>query len=163
MAGNSAIWRAVTTGAEGSAGTDELIEFNEGVVPDTTSHITTTEIEYDAEPSENEKPTGKVNELQDVGISTITVTVTGSIQAPNVSLAQTTFKKWMIEDKTNSTFVKGQFGLRLNDNPINNLTPVALRGYLLANVKLIRPQEFTGKLDFIARLRFNGDPEPLVW
>ena len=166
MAGNSAIWRATgTDGSEGAASTDELIEFNEGAVPNTTAHIITTEIDYDAEPAQNEKAAGQANEYQDVGFHTTTVVVTGSLETPNTTDVSGIIKKWLIEDKTNGTFDKGQFGLRLNDNPINNLTPVAGRGYILGTFKLVRPVEFQGKLDFIAKLFFNGSvgTDPYNW
>ncbi len=157
MAGNSAIWRATSTGPEGSNGSD-IIEFDSGAVPNATGHISTTEIEYDIEPAENEKAKGNMNELQYVGVQGSTVIVTGHIQTPSSITLTTILKKWAFETQVNTTFPKGRFGLRMDDNPINNLTPVAGLGYLLANLRLIRPVEFQGKLDFIARLRLNGNP-----
>jgi len=157
MAGNSAIWRAATDGAEASNGAN-VIEFDVGAVPNSTGHISTTEIEYDIEPAENEKSKGTMNELQYVGIQGNPVIVTGHIQTPSSTTLTKILKRWAFQTQVNTDFPKGRFGLRLDDNPINNLTPTVTLGYLLANLKLIRPVEFQGKLDFIARLRLNGDP-----
>lgn len=174
MAGKSAIWRVVGTDAlESAAGTDEIIEFNEGVVPNTTAHVKNSEDEFDREPAENEKSKGNIDELQDVGLHGITVTITGHIQTPSSTTVTSTIKKWMIESQisTVNNFRKGIFGLRRDDNPINDLTPTTSgdssgpRGYFISNFKLIRPPEFEGKLDFVAILRFNGDvgATPYAW
>ena len=156
MAGDSAIWRATSAGAESSNGTD-IIEFNLGAAPDNTSNITQTELEMDVGVGENEKAGGDVNELQDTGLATISFVITGSILSPSTSAAVQRIKIWLIEAKTNSTFPKGRTGLRLNDFPGFDLTPTGIRGYFLSNFKLIRPREFRGKLYFIGTLRFNGD------
>jgi len=67
----------------------------------------------------------------------------------------------MLEDKTNASFPKGRFGLRLNDFSALNLTPNNAtnnkRGYILSDVEFTRNGETKGKLEFIATLRFNGD------
>lgn len=156
MAGDGAIWRATSSGSEGSNGSD-IIEFNNGAAPDNTSNITQTELEMDVGVGENEKAGGDINELQDTGLATITFIITGTIVSPSTTQAVERIKIWLIEQKTNSNFPKGRTGLRLNDFPGFNLTPTASRGYILSNFKFIRPREFRGKLDFIATLRFNGD------
>lgn len=165
MAGDSAIWRATTLGAEGSNGSD-IIEFNLGAAPDNTSNITQTELEMDVGIGENEKAGGDINELQDTGLATITFTITGSIVSPSTSSAVSRLKIWLIEGKTVDTlFPKARFGLRLNDFPGFNLTPTTTRGYMISNFRFIRPREFRGKLDFVATLRFNGDVgnTPYTW
>lgn len=164
MAGNSAIWRATSLGPEGNNSGD-VIEFNQGVLPNATGHISTTEIEFDIEPAQNENSKGAIDEYQYVGIHSIPITITGHIQTPSSTTLTTLIKKWALETHVNITFPKGRFGLRLNDNPIVNLVPTSTRGYLLANFKLIRPPEFQGKLDFIARLVFNGaiGSSPYAW
>jgi len=175
MAGNSALWRATgtTDGSEGVAAASEKIEFNEGVVPNTTSHIKNSEDEFDREPATNEKAVGDIDELQDIGLHKVFVTITGHIQTPSSTTVSTIIKKWMLESHADSTtgFTKGKFGLRRDDNPINNLTPTTdanptgTRGYFITNFKLIRPPEFEGKLDFIATLRLNGSigSTPYSW
>ena len=164
MAGNSAIWRATSAGAEASNSSDS-IEFNGGAVPNSTGYISTTEIEFDIEPAQNENSKGNIDEYQSVGIHQIPVLVTGHIQTPSSTTLTVLLKKWALDPHVNGSFPKGRFGLRLNDNPIVNLTPTSTRGYLLANLKLIRPIEFTGKLDFIAKLVFSGDvgSSPYTW
>lgn len=155
MAGNGAIWRATSAGAEGSNQSD-IIEFNIGLKPDSTSNITQTEVDLVVGIGENEKATGNINELQDTGLATITLPITGTIISPKTSLAAALIKIWLIEKKTNTSFPKGRFGLRMNDFPNFNLTPESTRGYMISEFRFIRPREFQGKLDFIATLRFNG-------
>ena len=164
MAGDSAIWRATSAGAEGSNGSD-IIEFNNGAAPDNTSNITQTELEMDVGIGENEKAGGDINELQDTGLATITFTITGTIVSPSTTQATERIKIWLIEAKTNDNFSKGRTGLRLNDFSGFNLTPTAARGYMISNFRFIRPREFRGKLDFVATLRFNGDKgtTPYTW
>ena len=161
---NSAIWRATTLGAEGSNSTD-VIEFNEATIPNSTGHISNTEIEFDITPAQNENAKGSIDEHQYTGLHDIPVIITGHIQNPSSTTLTTIIKRWAIESHVNTTFPKGRFGLRLNDNPICNLTPTSARGYLLANIKLIRPPEFVGKLDFVAILIFNGSvgSSPYAW
>jgi len=155
MAGNAAIWRATSAGAEGS-NAGNVIEFNVGSLPDNTSNITQTEVDLVVGIGENEKATGDVNELQDTGLATITIPITGTIISPKTSVAATLIKVWLIEKKTNTSFPKGRFGLRMNDFSKFNLTPNSTRGYMISEFRFIRPREFEGKLDFIITLRFNG-------
>lgn len=160
MAGNSAIWRATTTGSESSNSTD-IIQFNGGTVPDSTSHVKSSEVDMETGVAENDKPFSPINELQDTKATRITVQVIGIIDNPVSSGAPSRFKIWELEDKVNTVFTKGRFGLRLDDFPAFNLTPTTLasgtpRGYIISNIKLSRDIEFN-RLNFSCTLKFNGD------
>ncbi len=152
---NSALWRA--TAGDGKESLSERIEFNEGAVPDKTGAIVETAIEMEVGFSDNPKASGALNELQDTGLARIPITVTGRIKAPASSDIPGIFKRWLIEDKTNTAFPKGRFGLRLNDFPAFNLTPDGAKGYMLIKIEFSREAEYEGRLIFIATLRFNGD------
>ena len=152
---NSAIWRS--TGGVGSEALSEVIEFNEGAVPDKTGAIVETGIEMEVGFSDNPKASGALNEIQDTGLARIPIIVTGRIKAPASSDIPEIFKRWLIEDKTNTTFPKGRFGLRLNDFPAFNLNPDGAKGYMIIKLEFSREAEFEGRLIFIATLRFNGD------
>lgn len=158
MAGNAAIWRADTLGAEASNLSD-IIEFDlDAIRPDATAHISTTEVEFDIEPAENERAVGNISELQALGVQAVPITIAGHIQTPSSLTVTEIIKSWAFDDQVNTDFPKGRFGLRMDDNPIVDLVPTATLGYLISNIKLIRPVEYTGKLDSIMILRFNGDP-----
>lgn len=155
MAGDSAIWRATSLGAEASNSSD-VIEFNSGTLPDNNSGITQTEIDGSSAIASNEKPKQDIDELQDGGAEGITVNVTGHIKDPTNELASHLIKTWLLEAKTNSTFPKGRFGLRLNDFPSFDVTPTADRGYMLESFAFIREGNTKGKVGFVIVLRFNG-------
>lgn len=157
--GNSAIWR---DGAEPTTevGTEDIIQFNDDALVNNRGYIVNTGFQIKAGIARNERP-GAVDKRQDTGLSSVVITVTGSIQEPanageGLDPAHT-FKAWMIEDKTVvTTFPKGRFGLRLDDFPAFNMTPTTTKGYMLQDVQFTRDGETKGKLSFIATLVFNG-------
>ena len=154
MAGNSAIWRSTIFGAESSNGTD-VIEFNAGTKPDTKSYITNTQFQLTNSISTNERPKIAVDLTQDLGFSQLDIVVSGSFSSPSVQLGSHVLKTWIIEQKTNTPFPYGRFGLRLEDYPTFNLTPTSDRGYILYDAALTRNAEYQ-KIDFVLKLRFNG-------
>ena len=162
MASNSAIWRATSLGAEASNSTD-IVEFNDltladdeqaGIVQSSTNLRTAIAL--------NPRPKSAVDELQDGGFIGGTVVLTGSIKDPSGNGLEKCqrLKTWQIENKTNSTFLKGRFGLRLDDFPLVDCVPTSGstgRGYLFEDVQFIRTGELRGKVQVIITLRFNGD------
>ena len=116
---------------------------------------------------DNEKPQGNVNELQDVGVDSITWTITGSVSLEGTPATNAVFQKvktWLLDGKVDDVFTKGRFGLELDDLAIYNLIPTGTgasteqpRGYMLTNWSWIRSGNIPGKVEFIATLRFNGD------
>lgn len=154
MAGNSCIWRADTLGAESS--NSDRIEFNAGSVPDNLTHITNSQFQLLSAIGINERPKIAVESIQDLGFSSLDVIITGSIQTPVSQLASHRIKKWLLESKTNTSFPKGRFGLRLDDYTDYNLVPTSTRAYFLYDAVIMRNAELS-KLDFILKLKFNGD------
>lgn len=163
-AAHSAIWR---DGAEPATqvGTEDIIEFNTGSVVNSGGYIVNTRIQLNSIVAVKENPGNALDPLEDTGFSGCTVILTGSAEDPSGTgdtLAHR-FKRWMLEDKTTiTTFPKGRFGLRLNDFPAFNLTPTSARGYILESIEFGRNGETSGKVEFIATLRFNGDIGTLV-
>jgi len=167
----SYIWRSTggqqdVTTKQGtrSAATTDVIQFDAANVTD-GRYIHQTELAIIIAIGENEKPQGDVNELQDVGVDSITWTITGSVSSPTSNDVFQTVKKWMLDAKTDVVFTKGRFGLELDDITAYNLIPTGTgasteqpRGYIISNWHWIRSGETTGKAEFIATLRFNGDP-----
>ncbi len=131
-------------------------------------YIHQTQLDIVVAIGDNEKPQGNVNELQDVGVDSITWTITGSVESPQTNNAFQTVKVWMLDGKTTTNFTKGRFGLYLDDIVAYNLVPTATgiggtatveqpRGYILSNWQWVRSGQINGKAEFIATLRFNGD------
>lgn len=159
MASNSAIWRDTTT--EPSSPDGELIEFNEEPIEVDGAIIAQSDFNIVSAIGINEKPKGNVNEIQDTFVDSITLILTGSVANPkNVDAINPfkTVKIWMLDPKTVvSTFPKGRFGLRLDDFPHFNLNPTSTRAYILFDWRWIREGEWTGRVSFVATLKFNGD------
>jgi len=166
MAGeNTAIFRVTTTGQnEGNVPADEKLLFNPTDIATNNGFVFASEVFYRNSIPENPKVAGQINEVQDMGLDGIDVQLTTRIQnSSNVSPGSKMdiLKKWLIEDKTNPVFRKGRFGLRMDDNPIFNVTPddsSPLFGYVLANIRFLRPEDHKNKVDAIITLRFSGDP-----
>jgi hypothetical protein len=164
MASDSAIWRATTLGAEASNSSD-IVEFNDLTLADAQqAGIVQTSTNLRTAVAINAKPKAAVDELQDGGFIGATVIVTGSIKDPEgFGLTKCyKLKEWQIEDKTNTTFTKGRFGLRLGDFPLMNCVPTtegsgSPRGYIFEDVQFIRDGEVKGKVQVIITLRFNGN------
>jgi len=153
MAGNSAIWRDNNL----EASSTDKIEFDIGVVPDNTSHITQTEINLVSAVGVNPKPKKNLDELQDTFVSGVTWIVTGSMEDPENSLVPIRIKEWLMEAKTATGFSFGRFGIRLDDFPDYNVRQNDNRGLFLVDWRWIREGETKGKVSFIAILRLNAN------
>lgn len=166
----SYIWRStagdehVTTkqGTRTAAGSD-VITFD-AVNVTNGRYIHQTDLDIVVAIGENEKPQGNTNELQDVGVDSVTWTITGSVSSPTTNGIFQTIKTWMFDGKTDTVYTKGRFGLELDDVTAYNLIPTGTgaateqpRGYIISNWKWVRAGETAGKAEFVATLRFNGD------
>jgi len=169
MAGeNTAIFRVTTAGQnEGNVPANEKLLFNPTDLQTNNGYVFASEAFYRNSIPENPKVAGQINEVQDMGLDGIDIQLTTRIQnSSDVSPGSKMdiLKKWLIEDKTNPVFRKGRFGLRMDDMPIFNVTPddgpapAPLFGYVLANIRFVRPEDHKNKVDAIMTLRFSGDP-----
>ena len=161
---NTALFRVTTSGQnEGNLDPNELILFNPTDLQTANGYVFASEVFYRNSIPENPKVAGPINEVQDMGLDGIDVQLTTRIQNSSLTTASSKMgilKKWLIEDKTNPVFKKGRFGLRMDDNPIFNVTPDDTPlsfGYVLANIRFIRPQDLKNMVDAIITLRFSGD------
>lgn len=160
MAGNSAIFRLTTAGqSEATVGSGEKIEFNQGAVPDANGRITSSSIHEVEDLSHHPNPNRHLDQIQPGKLGFIEVVVAGYIKGPSSSLIDINFYNWMKQDKNNTDFPFGRFGLRLNDFPdIINLTPSSAVGYILYDIFIERPEEFTELATFVAKFYKNGTP-----
>lgn len=171
MAGeNTAIFRVTNTGdTEGTVAANEKLLWNPTDINSNNKFVFSTEIFYRNSIPENAKVQGQLNEVQDMGLDGIDVQLVCRIQNSSndaVGSNMEILRKWLIQDKTNASFPKGRFGLRLDDIPIFNNTPngppgADHSGYILANIRFTRPQDHKNKVDAIITLRFSGTPTKL--
>jgi len=164
----STIWRVGTAFSGGGLGqiadADTVITFVAASVVD-GDHIAQTDIGIEIGVGVNEKPKGNINEIQDTFVDSVTFTVTGFIEDAAGNTSPQIVKEWLMEEKTNSVFTKGRFGIELNDFPTYNVKPVIEglipqqpRGLILTSWNWIRVGETQSKAAFVATLRLNGDP-----
>jgi hypothetical protein len=163
--GNAAIWRATGAGTnvEPTGANTDKVEFDiDNAVPDSTGHLNNTDFEISTGIADNEKAFQDVNEKQFTRVETVTLTISGHIQAPITSGAAVTLKVWELEDQADDFYTRGRFGLRINDFPIFNIKPKNLatgfaRGGAIQNVKFIRSADFKNRVDFTLTFIISGD------
>jgi len=164
MAGeNSAIWRTTATsaGTEAAAITANKILFNESPVISTGNYVHMTEANWRISVPENERISGNINNVQDMGLDGLDIQLTGTFKDSDSTSSTHAIAKlvvWMKEDKKlNPNFKKGRFGLRLDDMPQYNVVPSSTFGFVMANVRTLREQDKSNIAGVIVNLRFSGD------
>jgi len=168
MAGQGALWwvkDSAADGAEATATADttnfasgEIVLFNETPVVSAGGHIFNSRFNLRNSVAENPKVDGDGNDLQDMGIDGIDVTITGLIK--DVDLANDSVTKlmtWFRKEKTGTGYTEGRFGLRLDDFPYFNMVPTSTYGYAMQNVEFVRDGEDINKVGFVMNLVAGGD------
>lgn len=172
MSGQSAIWwvksGASDPGTESNALNDptnvskwsggEVILFNETSVNTAGGHVFNSEFSVRNSVAENTKVDGNNNEVQDMGLDGVEVTITGLFK--DTDATNNDVKKlmaWINEDKTTTGFTQGRFGLRLDDFPYFNLVPTSTYGYVLNSIRFIRDPNKENRAGFVMTLRVGGD------
>ena len=158
MVWDSAIFRATNLGQnEGSVETSEKILFNSDDILLNDQIINNTEFDIRRALGKQARIRREFShKIEDTGFEGIDPIISGTIKTENILEAEYKIKRWLLEDQFTTPLPMGRFGLRLNDNPVFNLTPNAERGYMLERIRLIRPGTHRGKLQFIGFLKFNG-------
>jgi|TARA_R110000744_G_scaffold365603_1_gene474457 hypothetical protein len=149
---SSKIWRD-----SNSIPTSDIIQFNDGTLPDATGNMNQSDITLTSAVSINTKPKGKLDELQDTGFSSLTFAITGFITNASTSSIPTVIKTWLLEDKTTASFPFGRFGIVLEDFPIYNIHPNSNRGCMVTDWTWIREGQTKNKAGFVATVRFNSN------
>jgi len=132
MAGeNAAIWEVqsgAANGLEATAGATNTQLFNDTgkVIGAGIPYIDEINIDFRRAVPENEAVNADNNELQDMGIQGLDITITGvSGDADNDAVGNLVnkFSKWLQDGNTTTGFTKGRFGLRLDNAPQWNVVP----------------------------------------
>ena len=168
MASNSALWwvkSGAANGTESTAVSDttnfadgEIILFNESPVVLKGGHVFTSDFNVRNSIAENPKVDGTGNEVQDMGLAGVDITITGTVKDSDVSnTVMDKFMTWTNEGKTTTGYTQGRFGLRIDDFPYFNMVPTSTYGILLNNVSFVRNPNKDNKVGFVMVLRVGGD------
>lgn len=165
MAGeNAAIWQVQDSAANGTEST--ATSTNTQLFNPTGSSISngafTDEINIDFRRAvpENEAVNEDNNELQDMGIQGLDITITGlSGNTDNDAAANLVnkFSKWLQDGNKATLFTKGRFGLRLDNSPQWNVVPTSTFGYHIRTVTFQYIGEKKDTVKFTISLGLGGD------
>lgn len=136
MAGeNAAIWEVqsgAANGTESTATSTHTQLFNSTTKTSAGgAFIDNIIINLNKATPENESVNDDNNEIQDMGISGLDITITGiSGNADNDAATNLVnkFIKWAVDGNTTTGYIKGRFGLRLDNAPQWNVVPNADAG-----------------------------------
>lgn len=170
MAGQSAIWWVKASAANGTEATatadttnftdGEVILFNETPVVTAGGHIFESRFNLRNSVAENPKVDGDGNDVQDMGIDGIDITISGLFKDADTDSADGSIKKlmtWFRKAKTVTGYTEGNIGLRLDDFDYFNMVPTSTYGYVLQNPEFIRTGEEQNKAGFTLNLTVGGD------
>ncbi len=157
-----AIFRVTNPGDdEGNVGSTEKIEFNTGAnEPDTTGRLTRIQYESGTDLNPHPNPGIPLNPIQDSELGQIQITLEGYFVNRTGTVGPTNLITWNEEDKKNSDFRNGRFGLNLATmNGELSLEPTTGKngqGYILSSLRLVDFEGTAPKIGFIAVLKQNG-------
>jgi hypothetical protein len=160
---NSAIWQVQTSGngTESGAGDSNTIDFNAtSKLPSAGAYISDITVNFRRAVPENEAVATDNNELQDMGIDGLDITLEGVIgDADNDATANSVNKlsKFIQDGNTITGFTKGRYGLRLDNAPQWNVVPTSTYGYHIRDVKLNYIGENKDLVHFVIMLALGGD------
>ena len=165
MAGeNAAIWQvqaSAANGTEATATTTHTVLFNSSTkVPSDGGFIDDILVDFRRAVPENEAVDADNNELQDMGIDGLDITVTGYIGNANNDTSTnsvTKLVKWMQEKNTATLFTKGRYGLRLDNAPNWNVVPTATYGYYIRQIRFHYIGENVDLVKITIALSLGGD------
>jgi len=165
MAGeNVAIWQVqsgAANGTESTATSTNTQLFNDtGKVIGSGAFTDEINIDFRRAVPENEAVSADNNELQDMGIQGLDITITGlSGNTNNDDAANLVnkFSKWLQDGNTTTGFTKGRFGLRLDNAPQWNVVPTSTYGYHIRTATFQYIGEKKDTVKFTISLGLGGD------
>ena len=144
----------------GGLGPTEIIEFNTGVVPDSTGRMVATSFRMASDLNPHPNPDTQLNQIQDSLLGVVEVIVAGYFVDHNNTLGPRNLYNWSVDEDVNDDFRKGRFGLTLTTlNGILSVTPttgLSGTGYMLAEVEVMDVEEPRTQVNFIAKFFRNG-------
>lgn len=163
---NSALWQvqaSAANGTEATAGDSNTIDFadnDSSKNPSAGAFITDITVDFRRAVPENEAVDADNNELQDMGIDGLDVTIIGIIGDANNDVAAnevTKISKWIQNGNTTTLFTKGRYGVRLDNAPQWNVVPTSTLGYHIKDCNFKYLGERKDIAEFTIRLSLGGD------
>lgn len=160
---NAALWQVQSggNGTESGAGDSNTIDFNAtSKIPSAGAYISDISVSFRRAVPENEAVATNNNELQDMGIDGLEITLQGVIgNADNDASTNSVNKlsKFIQEGNTVTGFTKGRYGLRIDNAPQWNVVPTSTYGYHIRDVKLDYMGENKDLVHFVIILALGGD------
>ena len=170
MAGeNIAIWQVqsgAANGTEATAGATNTQLFNDtGKVIGSGAFVIDIDVSFRRAVPENEAVDADNNEIQDMGIAGLDITllgVSGDADSDVVANLVNKFSKWLQDGNTlivgpTNFFTKGRYGLRMENAPQWNVDPTATFGFHIRDIKFRYVGEKKDQVEFTIRLALGGD------
>ena len=170
MAGeNAALWQVQSggNGLEATAGDTHTIDFNASTkVPSDGPFISDIKVNFRRAVPENEGVDVDNNELQDMGVDGLDITlegVIGNADNDNTVNAVNKLAKWVgaetgaASGNTVAGFTKGRYGLRLDNAPQWNVVPSTTFGYHIRDIQLRYVGEKKDLVMFTINMSLGGD------
>jgi len=162
---NAALWQvqaSAANGTEATAGASNTQLFNDTgkVIGAGIPYIDEINVDFRRSVPENEAVDANNNELQDMGIDGLDITITGlSGNTDNDAVANMVnkFSKWLQDGNTATLFTKGRFGLRLDNAPQWNVVPTSTYGYHIRTAQFQYIGEKKDVVKFTISLGLGGD------
>ena len=165
MAGENAwIWEVQSgagSGQRATAGDTHTQAFNNtGKVPSGGAYIDSINVNFRRAVPENEAVDEDNNEIQDMGIGGLDITIHGfSGDADNDVAANCVNKyiKWLKDGNTTTGYTKGRFGLELDNAPQWDVVPTSTYGYHIRDIDWNYIGDKVDTVEFTIRLALGGD------
>jgi len=162
---NAAIWQvqaSAANGTESTAGASNTQLFNDTgkMIGAGIPYIDEINVDFRRAVPENEAVNADNNELQDMGIDGLDITITGlSGNTDNDAVANMVnkFSKWLQDGNTATLFTKGRFGLRFDNAPQWNVVPTSTYGYHIRTAQFQYIGEKKDTVKFTISLGLGGD------
>lgn len=161
----AALWQvqaSAANGLEATAGDSNTIDFIDAssTQPSAGAYISDIEVSLRRAVPENEAVDDDNNELQDMGLDGLDITLSGIIgNVDNDATANPINKisKWLQDGNTATLFTKGRYGLRLDQAPQWNVIPTSTLGFHIKDCILKYEGERKDIAIFTLRIALGGD------
>lgn len=168
MAGeNAALWRVPASAVDGTEATasgasvNNVLLFNDTskVIGDGGAYITDVLVSFRKAIPENESVNQNNNEIQDMGVSGLDLVITalgGNTDNDDPSNPVNKLSLWLQGSNSTTGYIKGRFGLRLDNSPQWNVVPTADYGFHLRDVQFTYMGEKKDVCSLVIKLSLGG-------
>jgi hypothetical protein len=168
MAGeNGALWKVVTSAADGleatasAASVNNVLLFNptSKVIGEGAGFLSDINVQFRRATPENEAVNNSEIEIQDMGVDSLDITLTvlcGNTDNDDPSNPINKLSLWLQTGNTTTGYTKGRYGLRLDNAPQWNVVPTATYGFHIRDVDFTYIGEKTDQCLAVIHLSLGG-------